>query len=359
MKLFKFFLGLMTSVVMALFVGVAVSSATQLPVLPTSGAIFVAGMFVPQMQGVLPFAVQVELWVDYIIGNLFKDNPFIKNCFDESEHVLGGSVVHVPQAGAKPTIVKNRSSLPATAVQRTDTDITYPLDVYTSDPTLITNAEQMEISYDKMSSVLGEHLESMSETIGDQILFKWAPTASAQIIRTTGTATPAHLSSATGNRKKLVKEDLKKARKIMDKQNIPKTDRYALIDADMYDQLCEDADLLKRDGVNGGELDLKEGIVMRLYGFSILTRSNTVRYDNAGTPAPKAPDAAGAADDNSAVICWQKNAVAKALGTTDFFEDTKNPLYYGDIYSILQKMGARKRRTNGEGVVAIVQDASA
>jgi hypothetical protein len=313
----------------------------------------------PTNYGVQMNGVAVEIWVDYIMGNLFKDNSFVNFCYNESQNVLGGSVVHIPQAGAKPTVVKNRNSYPATAVRRTDTDITYPLDVYTTDPTHIPKAETMEISYDKMGSVLDEHLESMSETIADHLLFSWAPTSSANILRTTGSAILAHLPSATGNRKKLVKEDLKRAQSLMNKQGIAKADRYALIPEDMYQQLTEDSTLMARDGVNGGELSLKDGVVLRLYGFNIISRATTVAYTNAGTPVPKAPGAAAAATDNDSVICWQKNAVAKAQGTVEFFENQKDPQYYGDIYSILVKMGGRKRRDLGEGVVAIVQDASA
>ena len=68
--------------------------------------------------------------------------------------VLAGKVVHIPNAGNKPGVQKNRSSLPATITQRTDIDITFPLDEFTSDPVKITNAEKYELSYDKRESVI-------------------------------------------------------------------------------------------------------------------------------------------------------------------------------------------------------------
>lgn len=299
-------------------------------------------------------AIQQEIWVDYIIGNLFKDNSFLNYCFDESDNVLAGSVVHIPQAGAKPTVVKNRSSFPGTVVQRTDTDITYTLDVYSTDPTLITDAEAKEISYQKMDSVLGEHVSSMEETYADDILYKWAPTAAGQIVTTSGSSVATSLApSATGTRKKFLKEDLKKAQTVMNKNKVPKNDRFALFPTDLLAELMEDPDLVKRDGANGNEVDLKKGVITVLYGFSIMERSDTTIYNVSN--APKAPGAAGAATDNQAVICWQKNAVAKAKGSAKFFENTNDATYYGDIYSAEVKLGGRKRRTNGEGVVAIVQ----
>ncbi len=300
--------------------------------------------------------IQQEFWVNYIIENLFKDNSFTSKCFDESDAVLAGSVVHIPQAGAKPTVVKNRSTLPATIVQRTDTDVTYALDIYTTDPTVITKAEEIEISYNKIDSVLGEHMEAMVEAYSDDILYKWAPTDASQIITTTGAADGTALTDgATGTRNKFVIADLKAAKVAMNKAKIPKEERYALIPTDLYAQLTSDPDLMKRDGVNGGELDLKMGIVIKLEGFNIMERSDTTIYTNDGVPVPKAPGAAHGTTDNQAVICWQKNQVAKALGTVDFFEQLNAPTMYGNIYSALVKMGARKRRANGAGVIAIVQ----
>jgi len=298
--------------------------------------------------------IQKEVWVDYIISNLFKSSDFMNYCFNESNSVLNGAVVHIPQAGSKATVVKNRSSLPATISQRTDTDITYALDVYTTDPTLIRNADQLEISYDKIGSVLTEHVESLREVIGDYLLYSWCPTVTGQIIRTTGSAVATALApSATGTRKKFLKEDLKEAQRLMNKQNIPAEDRYALVPTDMYSQLMDDTDLIKRDV--GKEVDLRTGVVMELYGFKILQRSATTIYDAASPPQPKAVDAVGATTDNLAVICWQKNMVAKAMGTVDFFENLRSPEYYGDVYSAEVRLGGRKRRSDGAGVVAIVQ----
>lgn len=304
-------------------------------------------------------AITKELWAAYIIGNLFKGNEFLNDAFNADEYVLNGAVVHIPQAGAKPAATKNRSSFPAASVQRTDTDITYPLDNYTTDPTLILEAEKSELSYDKMDSVMGEHVETLRELVGDDMLIKWAPSVATQIIRTTGGAVAAHLDSAIGNRKKFLKEDLKAARKLMNKHNIPQEDRYAIISSDMIDQLLDDSDLKARDGMKGGELNLPDGVITKLYGFYIRERSTVLVYNNAGTPVVKALGAAAAATDNDAVLCYQKNCIERSMGTVTMFENEGDPNNYGDIYSALVKMGGRKRRSDGKGVVAIVQDASA
>jgi hypothetical protein len=292
-----------------------------------------------------------EIWVDYIIANLFKDNQFMDLAYNDDQYVLEGKVVHIPQAGAKPNVVKNRVVYPAAPTPRVDVDITYVLDEYTTDPTHIPNAETIELSYPKIDSVLSEHLQMIMEKVADNMLYAWSPTVASQIITTSGGAVAATLSGATGNRKMFLKEDLSRARLLMNTQNIPKTDRFALVESNLLDQLLSDSDLKKRD--YAGELDMRNGAIARLYGFDILERSATGVYDN--TNVIKPVGAAGSATDNASVLCWQKNTVARALGTVNFFERLKDPEFFGDIYSALLRMGGRKRRTNGEGVIAIVQ----
>lgn len=305
-------------------------------------------------------AIQKELWTDYIMGNLFKNNEFLNYAFNADQHVLAGKVVHIPQAGAKPGVKKNRTELPAAVTRRTDVDVTYAIDEYTLNPTLIPNADTIELSYDKMDSVMTENMETLQEFTAEGMLYNWRVEDAAYILRTTGPAVAATASGATGNRKKLLKEDLKRAQALMNKLNISRQDRYALIPSDLYSQLLDDADLMKRD--NSKELDLPNGVVMRLYGFNLMERSKVLIYTNAATPVAKDPDPdvfVEAATDNDAILCWQKNCVERALGTVDFFEDLGNPLYYGDIYSGLVRMGGRKRRQDAKGVVAIVQDSAA
>ena len=316
-----------------------------------------SSMQMPYGQMVQMNGINVEIWVNYIMENLFKDNDFLNYCFDEGDFVLGGAVVHIPQAGAKPTVVKNRSGA-GTIVQRTDTDITYPLDAFTTDPVLIQNVEAVEVSYDKIASVLSEQLEALREVVGDNMIYNWLVNgvAAGAIVRTTGAASGVYLApGATGTRLLFVKENLKSAQFIMNKQNIPKTDRFALLPSEFIDILNSDADLIKRDANFGGELSLKDGKVSMLYGFKIIDRSDVAVFDNSGTPVVKAPGAATATTDNLAGICWQRNAIAKAMGTVDFFFRENDPVNYGDIYSALVRMGGRARRTALTGIVPIVQ----
>lgn len=307
----------------------------------------------------LQMAIQKEIWQNDIIEALWADNAFLNYAFNADQYVLAGKVVHIPQQGTSVSVSTNRTVYPATVTTRTDTEINYSLDELTSDPIRIPNADLAELSYDKRNSVLSDTKMAIGEAAALNILFKWNPTAAANIIRTTGDAVAAHLPSATGNRKKFTVADVKAAQKKFNAQNIPTTDRYMLIDAEMYDQLTDSMTATQYKDFSS-TLNVGEGTINgKLYGFNIISRSVVARYTNAATPVPVAWTAAGDVAHNAAVLCWHKNSVERALGDVNFFEDLGNPTFYSDIYSALVRVGGRIRRADGGGILAIVQAASA
>jgi hypothetical protein len=357
MKALRFLLSFTIGLLMAVIVGSAVAFGLGTDPWTSIGVAAVA-VFIPKgmPSGVLAMAVQKEIWVQHIIGNLFKNNEFLNFAFNADQYVLQGKVVHIPQAAAAPNVSKNRDSLPATVVKRADTDVTYALDEYTTDPVLIPNADQYELSYDKRESVLAESEATLRQTISDWMLRNWAPSAAGSKVRTSGADIAAHAPDATGERKKIVTADFKTIAKKFNNWNIPMEERFALLDGDMYDQLLDSfSETTYRDFSK--VVDPAKGIVGELYGFKVMQRSGVLYYDSA--LAPKDPDDEGATTDFAAALFWQKNAVERALGMVEFFEQLKAPEYFGDIYSLLVRMGGRIRRTDSKGVVALIQDAPA
>ena len=303
-------------------------------------------------------AIQREIWQDHIEGNLFKNNEFLLASTDATQFVLQGKVVHIPQAGAVPNVVKNRTTVPATVVQRADTDITYSLDEFSTDPILIPNIESYELSYNKRESVLGEHEASLRQSVADNLLYNWSPTGSTGlVIRTTGDAVLTTLDGTTGNRKKFVVQDLKNAQNQMNKQNIPMEERYALMSSDMLQQITDDMSATQYRDFSAA-FDAKNGLLGRLFGFNIMMRSGVVTYTNDSAPVVNAVGATAVATDNDGILCWQIGAVERAIGQINFFEKMGDPTYYGDVYSVSVRMGGRIRRTDAKGIIAIVQAAA-
>lgn len=296
----------------------------------------------------------LEVWANYIIERFFKDNQFLKGrAYDDSQYVVAGRIVHIPQPGSKPAVVKNRNSFPGTAVRRSDTDVVYALDDYSTDPTHIPNIDSIHISYDKQDSVLGDHMYVLDETVADDILIKWA--SNATVVKTTGGAGGAvtqPVTGQTGTRLAFHHSDLKKLMIRMNADNVPKTDRYCLIDDNMYEGFYDSLSEANAKDFSR-YADAENGIIGKLHGFSILTRSSVVAL--AANDSLKALGAALGSTDNLASLAWQKNSVAYAIGDKKLFQDKDSAIYYGDVHSAILMAGGRVRRADGKGVYVIAQ----
>ncbi len=312
--------------------------------------------------------IPVEVFASYIVEKLRKENPHFEAAVDESDFVLGGSVVHIPQAGNSPAVVKNRKTFPAVVVQRGDTSVTYPLDVYTTDPVLVSWQEAHEVSYDKTDSVLSDHVATLIEAVGDNLPYTWVKglkyngttfvadeiPASAKIT-TTGAATPVNPSDGqTGNRKAFTYKELQTAQAKMNKDGVPKKDRYAMLESYMHQQFLDSLSANQMAAFQA-TADLSQGICGEFAGFKIMERSTVLSFSQAGVL--NVPGAALQATDNLASLCWQKRSVAKAKGDIVPFQNESDAMYYGDILSALVKMGGRCRRASWKGIIAIVQGA--
>lgn len=315
-----------------------------------------AGLVLPHAENAL-MAVTAELWTKDIVGNLFKNNDWARRAFNADMYVINGTVVHIPVAGAPSTVTKNLAVFPAVAVQRTDTDITYALDTFYSTPRHIKNIDQYELAYDKRQSAMGEDQSAIIQTAMDSLLFRWAP-AVANAFATTGAAVPTSLSGATGTRKAFTKDMFLNVKKKMDAANIPYNDRIAVLTADHYNDFLNNLSDAERTDV-GKVADLKTGKVGMYLGIEIYMRSAVLRYRGASFGASVVVDEldiafAPTATDRAASIFYQQNAVERSLGEVKFFERADDPLYYGDVYSYLVRVGGRQRRA--AGVYAIVDD---
>jgi hypothetical protein len=296
------------------------------------------------------------MWKREIIERLKLDNRFMEFAVNGDEHVYGGSVVHIPQSGGPTATIVNNSTYPLTVVQRGDTDITYALDRFSKQPTLITDIDKAELSYNKMQSVIDEQLGSLLDDVGTWMLYRWAlslPNTSAFRVATSGAAVrPGGAAGATGNRKRATEADIIAAKSALDAANVPAKDRFFILCASHYNDLLADTNL-KTYFQN--VVMIKEGEIPALHGFKFVQRNLTIRCAAAGTV--KAPDAANATDDNEASVFYQKGMVEKATGSVEVFENLQRAEYQGDIVSFLIRNGGRRRRADDKGVGLLVDAA--
>lgn len=306
-------------------------------------------------------AIQKEIWIDAIQQKKFAGNEFITNSVSHDGFVEN-KTVHIPQAGTIPAVQKDRASVPAVISQRTDTDRNYDLSEFTTDPILLTDVEKLQVAYDKMASILDQHTRKIADRMGLEFIYQGSgatlKSAGGQIVLTTGTAT-ANIAppGGTGNRKSVKMFDIGQAAGKLDKDDFPLDGRYMLMQSDVYwDLLRENPTLLSKDYNPVTDADLAMGIVKKVYGFNIILRSYTSVYADAATPTLKAVGAATATTDNWACVCWHRDAIAKAQKGIKVYYNEDDAAYYGSYFSAGVMFATKTLRTDGYGIVTIVQD---
>lgn len=311
----------------------------------------------PPATGIQLHGVEVEVWANYIIERFWRDNTFLQRAFSDDDKVLAGKVVHIPQPGALPVVVKNRSTLPHTIIRRADYDIVYLLDEYSTDATVITQADKIELSYDKINSVYGDHAGVISQDVAGDMIIKWLTGLPQTNVRYTTGANTSELgnSNMTGTRKVVVHSDLKKFQRDFNAQNLPMEGRQVLFPAFMLDQFLESLGTTQYRDFSR-YVDAKEGVIGRLYGFDIMQRSEVATVNNVDVaPSVNPYGAAVSAADSEVALVWHKDSVARALGEVKFFENLDRAEIQGDLYSAYLRAGGRRRRADNLGVGMLVQ----
>lgn len=302
-----------------------------------------------------------EIWVADVQEALNRNADFLPYSIDDSAYIAY-ETVHIPQSGSNPTVLKNPATFPLPISERTDTDRTYALNQFALEPTLITNLDELQISYDKRQSVLGQQITTLTQRIGDEVAIAWTATGATNIISTSGSATGTALApGATGTRKDVTLADIARLAKKLDMDNVPRGNRVLLMSTDMFWQLFQISDVI-RASYNGFQNQgnvLQTGVVAQLFGFNVMMRP-VVSVFATGATSPKAFGAATATTDNLACIAFHSTTVRRALGSmTPLYDAGSNgngkPEYLGSIFNMEVMLGAAIGRTDMKGVAALVQ----
>lgn len=358
----KFLLPFMASMLAVSMVATPLAAMLHVPpaaiTLTYIGGVLAYRIYAPvtDYTGIMRQDLALEIWENYIVERFWKDNQFLKFAFSDDDKVLAGKLVHIPNPGALPKVTINRMNYPLSIIKQMDKDIVYMLDEYSTDATAIHEAEKIELSYDKINAVYGNHAGVISETAADHIIIKWlTQIPQTSVKKTTGANTAELASGLTGTRKVVTHLDVKKWDRQFNSDNVSKIGRKAMFTSNMLDELTTSLSEQQWNAFNQ-YFNAETGVIGRLYNFDILERSNVALAGNVDVaPAVLPIGAAPAAADGEASLFWQQDCVTRALGDVKFFEDLQRADYQADIYSAYLRAGGRRRREDNKGVGMLVQ----
>lgn len=320
--------------------------------------------FAPPVKNVALFmAMQKEIWQNHIEEGLFADNQFLSTFSKADKENINGRVVHIPQAGAASNVEKNRSVLPATVTQRTDTLLSYQINEFTSDPRLVTNADEKELSYDKRNSVIEDDRANLAEFVAEDVLLSVVKAQvgantdlpAGNILLSVGANVAATAPGATGTRKAYALGDLQRAQTFMIAKKVwTEGKMFALLTAQAAAQMFPaESQITATYMASVSPEERKMGIMYNAYGFKIMVRSSVYILSAAGAFKPRA--AATATTDVEGIVFYNGNALEFAMGDVEFFENVKDATYYASIISFLVRCGARAKREAFDGLLVIKQ----
>jgi hypothetical protein len=313
-------------------------------------------------------SINKEIWISEVQQSLFKGMEWFRESVNGDEYV-NFKTVHIPNAGSIIGVSRNRTQgSQASVSQQNFIDVSFSIDEFTSNPTLVTNLELAEIHSDKLTIALKESIGALRQSIGDWQCYNLRPTTGSTfgnniILRTSGSTRTAGFAGTTGNRNALCLNDIIAARKVLNLQNAPVEGRHMIMDSNFYN------DIIKELGVNSTRdasrsLDIPKGAVDKLFGFTIWERSTVILASSGSStsvtfrsPSDLPNGQAPYVTDNAGCIFYSAPLVIGALGEINVFENDSDPTYYGSIISVLARCGMKPARAGSDyfGVGAIIE----
>lgn len=283
-----------------------------------------------------------QVWVKQIKEKFYAAFPHLSRAVDMSEHV-NNDIINMADAGVDPEVLINNTTYPISVEEREDGALTFELDTYDTVNTVVRNAEQKELSYNKMESVIKGHRNKLAETCAAKATHAWAPStdsADTPIIATTGAA-----STMQSSRKAFQIADIANAQQKFDLAKVPQTGRVMVLHpTHRAELLAQDATLQKAFA------NLKTGEVFQLFGFDIYVSTLTSRY-NKDTGAKIAYSAAAQSTDSVSSQFYHEEEVMKADGTLDMFSSIKDPESRGDTVGFQKRFIGLPIRSKAIGAI--------
>lgn len=302
--------------------------------------------------------ISPKLFSKDLAAQIFPANVFYTRAFKD---VAAGNVdsVDIPISGTIGAADSGSPVLPLSITERTDDVKNYPLTQIWANPILVKREEEIVLNYNKQLDVARAMGEAIGTKAADYAANAWGPTASGNILLTTGSARATSLVGATGNRKAIAKADFIAVRKAFMKQNISLDGIVAVLTPDQYTDILGIAEFTDYEKL-GVISKLESGVVGRILGFDVMVRYNEtlgsigLHYDATG--ANKKANGTVATTDSPAALFFHPRYVRYAEAFPETIINRKAPGYLGGtIIEAVVRFGATQSRGDSRGVVALVE----
>ncbi|MDB0601601.1 hypothetical protein PL373_11040 [Tenacibaculum maritimum] len=283
--------------------------------------------------------LQKEVWTDQIAKNFYPEASFLKFAKDFSS-LVEFNIINMADCGFDPDVLVNNTTYPIKIKNRQDTPLSFELDLFETENTLVRNPEAVEFAYNKMESVIYSHRMALLTKASKKAAHAFAPnqnTSNTPIITTTGVT--------KDNRKRLTVEDILSLKSKFDLLDISLDKRYLVLDP------RHSEDLILTDIKAFKDLtDFVNGKPKRLLGFNILEYTKTPTY-NATTLEKEAFGSVPNTNSTFSSFAFSSDEVMKADGDIGMYERVNDPELRGTVVGFDKRFVALPLRNKGIGAI--------
>jgi hypothetical protein len=293
---------------------------------------------------VLAAGLLKEIWISRLLEKYYPIAPWLTRGQDFTG-LVENNTIHLGEIGVDPTVLINNTTYPVPFAERADVPLALSLDYYDTQGVVVRNAEQMQLAYNKLDTVIRQHGHALAKAQSSKAAWNFAPAANSTFTPVFTTKGYPKTSYAAGARLPFSLDRIIAAEQAFDALDIPAGNRVlVLCTQHKQDLLAQDVNLFK------GFTDYKNGMVGQLYGFDIYTTSQCPTYNNT-TLAKNAYGATPASTDAICSFFFVADEVMYARGTMDMFSRLRDPEAKGDIVNFQQRFVALSIRNKYQGAI--------
>jgi len=284
--------------------------------------------------------LQQQVWISQIQKNFYPTVSFL-NYVKNFDQFVENDIINMAEAGVDPKVLIDNTTYPIAVKKRDDTPISFELNLFETENTLVRNPDVIELSYDKMESVIYGHRMALKTETAKKAAHAYAPTKDTEftpVISTTG-------EDNGDGFKRIEFKDILRLKRKFDALDIPIDKRFLILDPRHSEDLML-ADLKVFKDLT----DFVGGKPKRFAGFNILEFTKNPTYN--ATTMQKVPFDADKADtDTFCSFAFSSDEVMKADGNMGMYERANDPELRGTIIGFDKRFVALPIREKGIGAI--------
>lgn len=300
----------------SLFIAPALGASVPLVATTIVATSTVAQYIAPELfKGIAMEGLQTEVWIAGIKENPIPNNSFVYQSVDLSQYVEHNKL-HLAEAGIEPTVHEDyfataNNPLPVANIEDIANEVV--LHTYSTEQTRHRQLQEIELAYDKRSSVIQRHRVSLAKNIGKRAAYAWAPKKDDAWNKVCNLAASDSVIDAIIDIKSFLE-----GKDIYDGINI-------CLNADHFARIRKEDKRLYKDIMNENQM----------YGIKVFRYNQTPLYTKTGEKKPFG--ATKDTDDKQSSIVWVTDEVFRCFGDVEMYPTLRDSGLQADTLSFAQR----------------------